>query len=159
MDHCAVPECDLGLRQRVPHSLEPEVSVETDDGFSHSNADWRDTAFNDEVEVQEDTIQVKEISQSLLAQLRSTDRDAQFSAVSKFRALAFADKESSRAAQLSLQNSSHKEAAELAFGLRGQVRAATRSRHANYVVQKIIQVMPAGATSFVIDELLGAGSE
>jgi len=50
-------------------------------------------------------------------------------------------------------------ATELAAELRGHVREAFRSPHANYVVQKVIEVLPLSQSSFVADELFGMGAE
>merc|ERR1711865_260821 len=51
------------------------------------------------------------------------------------------------------------DAAAFAAGLRGHVRSAVQSKHANHVVQKIIEVMPVSHASFVVDELKGVGQE
>jgi mRNA-binding protein PUF3 len=51
------------------------------------------------------------------------------------------------------------EAAALASGLEGHVRNATQSKHANYVLQRIIEVMPVSHASFIPEELQGSGQE
>jgi len=79
--------------------------------------------------------------------------------ISNFYHLAFADKVSSRAAQLAIQEAPSKDAATLASGLRGHVRVAMRSMYANYVLQKIVEMLPAASHSFVVEELTGFGSE
>ena len=48
-------------------------------------------------------------------------------------------------------------AAELLSELKGSVRAATRSPHGNYVIQKAIAVMPPAACSFIVEEICGVG--
>jgi hypothetical protein len=50
-------------------------------------------------------------------------------------------------------------AAMLVLGMHGHVRAALRSMFANYVIQKIVEVMPWTSASFIPEELLGAGQE
>ena len=58
-----------------------------------------------------------------------------------------------------LDEASLVDAAAFATGLRGCVRSAVQSKHANHVVQKIIEVMPVSHASFVVDELKGVGQE
>jgi hypothetical protein len=72
--------------------------------------------------------------------------------------LAFADQISSRAAQLAIEDAAEGQAT-LVSQLQGRVREASRSMHANFVVQKIIQVMPAGQSAFIHRELAGLGVE
>ena len=43
--------------------------------------------------------------------------------------------------------------------LRGHIRNAVQSKHANHVVQKIIEVMPVALANFAVDELKGFGQE
>jgi pumilio RNA-binding family len=57
------------------------------------------------------------------------------------------------------ENISKNEAVAFASGLRGHIRNAVESKHANHVVQKITEVMPVSDASFVIDELTGFGLE
>eukprot|EP00929_Paragymnodinium_shiwhaense_P048507 TRINITY_DN24521_c0_g1_i1.p1 TRINITY_DN24521_c0_g1~~TRINITY_DN24521_c0_g1_i1.p1 ORF type:complete len:519 (+),score=105.40 TRINITY_DN24521_c0_g1_i1:143-1699(+) len=74
--------------------------------------------------------------------------------------MAFADQVSSRAAQLAIEDAPSPEAkAALVSGLPGQVREASRSMHANFVVQKIIEVMPGFQSAFIHRELSGLGME
>merc|ERR1712070_65496 len=72
---------------------------------------------------------------------------------------AFSSKVSCLAAQLALQEASAHHKALLASGLRGQVRRAAQSKHANYVIQKIVELLPISGVSFVVGELLGFGYE
>jgi len=64
-----------------------------------------------------------------------------------------------RAVQLALQLAERKASAELAEELRGHVSEAIRSPHANYVIQKIIEVLPMASASFIAEELCGMGVE
>ncbi|CAE8601664.1 unnamed protein product, partial [Polarella glacialis] len=48
--------------------------------------------------------------------------------------------------------------AELTSELHGHVRQAIGSPHANYVIQKVIEVMPTAVASFVAEELRGSGA-
>lgn len=105
----------------------------------------------------------REIADELLKQLRvdnlRVDNDDQWSVAAQFQQLAFSSTISSRAAQLALQDASANDAAILALGLHGHVRRAAQSKHANHVVQKIIEVMPMTRARFVIDELQGVADE
>jgi hypothetical protein len=100
--------------------------------------------------------QAREIAQQMIQQLRAGD-DAQWSAVAAFERLAFSSKVNSRAAQIILEETSMADAAAFAAGLRGHIRNAVQSKHANHVVQKITEVMPVARASFVVDELKGFG--
>jgi len=73
--------------------------------------------------------------------------------------LATSDKNSCRAMQLALGSAPAKDAAALALGLRGRVRETIQSMHGNYVLQKIIEVVPASVSSFIVEELLGVAAE
>jgi len=68
------------------------------------------------------------------------------------------DKQGCRAVQLAFQVADTRVAAELLSELRGRVEAATRSPHANYVIQKAIAVMPPAACSFIAQEMRGVGA-
>jgi len=50
------------------------------------------------------------------------------------------------------------DAQALANELRGSVRTAIESPHANYVLQKVIEVLPPAARIFIAAELLGTGA-
>merc|ERR1712187_417170 len=50
-------------------------------------------------------------------------------------------------------------ASELIAELHGFVRRAITSPHANYVIQKVIEVMPMPLSSFIISELCGHGAK
>lgn len=61
--------------------------------------------------------------------------------------------------QLALENAPAKDAVALALGLRGHVRETIRSMHGNYVLQKIIEVVPASIACFIAEELIGVAAE
>lgn len=107
------------------------------------------------------TTQQSEEMQKLLVQLE-TDGEIRQAAIDGLRGrvveLAF-DAEGCRALQFALEVASQKDAADLAFELVGHVRDAIESKHANYVVQKIVEVLPTSMTNFVGEEILGAGGE
>jgi len=96
---------------------------------------------------------------SRMAALVQAGGDEKQSALADFERLAFASNLSCRAAQMVLDQASVNDAAAFAAGLRGRVRSAVQSKHANHVVQKIIEVMPVSHASFVVDELKGVGQE
>jgi hypothetical protein len=81
--------------------------------------------------------------------------EGQWSAVTSFLSLAHASESSSRAAQAALQRAHVNDAVLLASSLRGHVRPAIKSSFANYVVQKIIVLMPAAGSRFIIEEVIG----
>jgi len=87
---------------------------------------------------------------------------ARVSAVAALRGcvvpLAF-DAAGCRAVQLALHVADRRSATELAGELRGHVCEAIRSPHANYVIQKVIEVMPMAQANFIADELCGMGVE
>merc|ERR1740138_364723 len=64
-----------------------------------------------------------------------------------------------RVIQTALDVTSLKDGAELASELRGHIREAIESKHANYVVQKIVEVLPTSMVSFVVEELAGDADE
>merc|ERR1719213_425842 len=64
-----------------------------------------------------------------------------------------------RVAQDALDAVDRTEQAVLAMELRGRVREALQSPHANFVVQKMIEVMSPAAVTFIVEELTGAAVE
>jgi len=64
-----------------------------------------------------------------------------------------------RVVQLALEVASQKESADLALELQGHVCTTLQSKYGNYVVQKIIEVLPISAVSFMIKELEGRAFE
>jgi len=60
--------------------------------------------------------------------------------------------------QLAFQVADRRVAAELLSELKGHVEAATRSPHANYVIQQAIAVLPPTAFDFIAQELRGVGT-
>jgi hypothetical protein len=88
-----------------------------------------------------------------------TGGEAQRSAIARFRRLAFSSQESSRVAQLALEDASPNEAVVLIKSLRGHVREATKSMYCNYVIQRAVELMPGQSISFIPHELLGVGRD
>lgn len=126
-----------------------------DDPASDSLLDELDQATFD------DDASARKVADKLLAQLKLGDHQRQ-SAMDSFQRLMFKSKLSSRAAQMILADVAEvsvSDAEALSSVLRGIVRSAVQSKHANYVVQKIVEVMPAARTTFVIQELLGVASD
>mmetsp|Transcript_31088 Transcript_31088/g.90687 ORF Transcript_31088/g.90687 Transcript_31088/m.90687 type:complete len:433 (+) Transcript_31088:80-1378(+) len=60
-----------------------------------------------------------------------------------------------RVIQAALELCNGDAAASLAIELRGRVREAVESRHANFVIGKIVEVLPAEVSAFVAEELMG----
>jgi hypothetical protein len=102
--------------------------------------------------------QAQEIANGLLVQMQTGGASLN-SALAKFERLAFSSKVTSRAAQMALEQADMTDAVLLAGGLRGHVRCAVQSKHANYVVQKITELLPAARAGFIVDELKGFGHE
>lgn len=98
-----------------------------------------------------------------LEQLRRSGTDhsgeSRAQTLERFRRMAFASKAQCRAAQLVLKEVSVKDCVALAGGLRGHVRASMGSMYANFVLQKVVELTPAAASSFVAEELTGVGAE
>jgi len=67
--------------------------------------------------------------------------------------LAF-DPRGCRALQRRLETSDDEARVAIADKLRGHIREAVRSPHANFVVQKCIEVLRPGAVQFILDELM-----
>jgi len=102
----------------------------------------------------EEGVHVEELVRGVVSKLESGQQQA---AMKTFRALAFKDSASSRAAQFLLTEVNSSDAAALAHSLQGCVRKAVASKHANYVVQKIVQTLPASVAAFIVEELVGVG--
>lgn len=100
----------------------------------------------------------REVARSLVGQFRAGGQ-ARTTAIARLPQLTFADRLSSRAAQLALSVLSAADASELASGLHGHIREAASTMYANRVVQKLLEVLPPSGSSFVASELLGAGDE
>lgn len=127
-----------GQKQHMQSACEPEV-------------------VNLQEQSEAETIQSREMADELLMQLKS-GVDA-WELVQRFQHWSFSTKVSSHAAQLALEEASTSHAMLLASGLKGQVRRAAESKHANYVVQKIIEVVPIASVEFIVEELCGFGYE
>lgn len=98
--------------------------------------------------------QSQEIANNVLSQMHAGGCERQ-SALTELESLCFANRTTSKAAQLALQQASSSDAIALAKALRGHVRSAVQSKHANYVLQTIIEVTPPACASFIVDELKG----
>jgi hypothetical protein len=66
---------------------------------------------------------------------------------------------SCRVVQKALECADVEVAASLAFELQGRVREAVKCPHANHVVQKVMDILPAKYTRFIVDELVGTCAE
>jgi pumilio RNA-binding family len=62
-------------------------------------------------------------------------------------------------AQAALDAAGEGEGLELAAELRGRIREALGSPHANFVVQRIVEVLPPAEVDFIVEELTGAAVE
>jgi hypothetical protein len=80
-------------------------------------------------------------------------------ALKRFDDMAFQDSASSRAAQQAFETATIPEQLSLAWALSGKVLSASQNKFANYVLQKIIEVMPLARIGFVVSELTGHGFE
>jgi len=95
----------------------------------------------------------------LMAQLEAggQDRDEAVQALHGcMRDLSF-DPLGCRAVQLALQVVDRKAIVKLLAELHGCVIESISSPHANFVMQKVVELMPQSLASFVVDELLGLG--
>jgi len=102
--------------------------------------------------------QARKLAHELSQQLR-LGGPAREAALAKFEHLTFNSKVSSRAAQLALQEASASDMVALVSGLRGRVREAVESKYANYVIQKMMELLPVVRTGFVVEELVGTGAD
>jgi len=139
------------MRQRR-HQQQPVASPYEEHG-SESNASGTGASVQCV-----DAGKVKEMVRGLFAQLEGGSGQRE-SAIKTFRELAFKDTISSRAAQLALTEASSRDAAVLTSSLQGCVPAAVCSKHANHVIQKIVEVMPANVAAFVVGELVEDGAD
>jgi len=99
----------------------------------------------------------QEAASQLLSELRQGSNEQLV--LANFERMSFQSKLTSRAAQLALEQASGVEKTILARGLKTHVRSAVQSKFANYVVQKITQVMPVSCANFIVEEMLGSGYE
>jgi hypothetical protein len=91
----------------------------------------------------------------MLTRLQAKDIDRK-SILAEFEAWSFSNETTSRAAQFALKQALSSDQAILASALLGHVRSALSSKHANFVLQTIIEVMPVAHSSFIVDELKGS---
>jgi len=109
----------------------------------------------------EDEEDVDEACAELSAQIEAGGlaRQAAIEAlVGNIEDLAF-DAAACRVVQKALEFGEEEEVVALALELKGRVREAIRSPHANHVVQKLVEVLPVSSLGFVAEEMLGAGPE
>lgn len=126
-------------------------------------SNWEGTTEAEEApNTDKETARVRQLADRLLKKLHNSRnpgnagaRDRR-SAAAELRQLAFSDQVSSRAAQLVLQEASKADAEVLASGMHGYVRKGMQSLYANYVIQKIVEILPS---SFIAEELIGVGAE
>jgi len=124
---------------------------------------WAQTACeheqdtNSESQSEAEATWSRDLADEMLMQLK-TGVDTQ-ELVQRFQHWAFSTKVSSRAAQLVLQDASANHAMLLASSLQGHVLRAAQSKHANHVVQKIVEVLPIARVAFIVEELYGFGYE
>jgi len=102
--------------------------------------------------------QARELAANLLVQMQAGG-NAQGAAVASFERLAFTSKVSSLAAQMVLEEASVNDKVALALSLRSHVCSAVQSKHANHVIQKVVEVMTVTQASFIVDELKGSANE
>lgn len=140
------------LRRRRPQMSQGGHKALTQAAFEH------DQDANSDSQSEAEAVLSRDMADGLLEQLQHCSGDGHDLA-QRFQHWAFSSKVSSRAAQLAIQDASAHHAMLLASSLRGQVRRAAQSKHANYVVQKIVEVMPITTVGFVVEELLGFGYE
>jgi len=79
------------------------------------------------------------------------------SAIVDLQCLVFESEASSRAVQLAIDDAKRCDAPAIASCLRGRVREAARSKHANHVIQKILETLSDKHAHFVVEELVGVG--
>jgi hypothetical protein len=69
------------------------------------------------------------------------------------------DASACRVVQKAIEFAEEEDVVALCSELKGLVREAIHSPHANHVVQKMVEVLPASSLGFVAEEILGAGAE
>jgi len=102
-----------------------------------------------------------ELCRQIVAQLECSNGNqsvASHELIGSFASLAF-DAEGCRIAQDALEVAGRDVKVVLALKLRGHIREAIDSPFANYVVQKIIEVLPPVHVQFLVDELIGSATE
>merc|ERR1712070_730653 len=69
------------------------------------------------------------------------------------------DASACRVVQKAMELGEEEDAVALGSEMQGGVREAMNSPHANYVILKIVEVLPASSLDFIVEEILGAGVE
>lgn len=144
------------LRQRRSH-VDGFQSSAAKSWYEHG-ACFEELEGKPEEQVHTDSGDPHEMAGKLLRQLQAGGEE-QWSALSLFQHFAFSSQVTSLAAQAVLEQASGQDAALLASSMQGHVRRASKSKHANYVMQKIVEVMPMARASFVAEELSGVAHE
>jgi len=124
--------------------------------FDLRNVDEQRTTLDRDTDTM--NAQAQELATNLIVQMQAGG-DAQRAAVASFERLAFTSKISSLAAQMVLEEASVNDKVALALSLRSHVCSAVQSKHANHVIQKVVEVMTVAQASFVVDELKGSANE
>jgi len=99
----------------------------------------------------------QEDAKRLLTMFRSGG-ESRAEAIQTFEKWSFMSTRSSKACQKMLEMVDE-DAESLIAGLRGQIRKAINSKHANYVVGKMIEALHVEKTGFIIAEIRGAARE
>lgn len=102
--------------------------------------------------------QVNDDQLTTMLELDGPERAAGLAAIRGTVARRSFDPDGCRVVQLALKVAPHAVAAELASELRQRVRDGTASPHANYVIQKVVELLPTESSAFVVEELLTKGA-
>jgi hypothetical protein len=147
-----------GLQEAEEVSLEEPLAAETD-SESEINAPWQGSMTSQNAETESQS--TLDFIQSCRDQLDGSGADRKV-AISSIRDhvldLAFGQ-QGCRLVQAALEKANQKEILEISDGLRGHVGRAVKSPNANYVLQKIVEILPTTMASFVADELLDIAGE
>jgi len=147
------------LPQEVPldATVQPVMPYQHNSGVPKQLV-WNNFSETGDTTAELDKVPCEQLADRLKMEL-STASDSQEAVIASAHYFANADARSSRAMQLALESAPLKDAMALALGFRGHVRECLASGHGNYVIQKIIEVLPAKFSAFIVEELLGIGGE
>jgi len=143
---------------KLRHRKGQDCSMHASHGMESdlSNVDRQQTNLDRDTDTM--NAQARELATNLLVQMQ-IGGNAQRAAVASFERLAFTSKISSLAAQMALEEASMNDKVALASSLRSHVCNAVQSKHANHVIQKVVEVMTVAQASFIVDELKGSANE
>lgn len=151
--------CQFGKFPRPQELGDFTVALNTNQqqAYADADTDFKFDSIGENGQFDAEGVQARAIADDLLLQLRTSElvNKQQDDPVSRFLSLSFASKVSCRAAQLVLEEASSADATQLAWGLQGHVRRAVQSKFANYVLQKIVEILPIARLAFVVEELQG----